>query len=98
MKIITKPFAAVRWADAHSAGSTTELSEFELPHAPSHYTLYGFVLKHDAAGITMASEHSDQATYRGICFVPAGMIVEVLYVKLQPVKAKKAAAVELSGT
>ena len=93
MKIIDKPFAVVYWRDAHTVGGTTELAEHEIAHAPAHYTRYGFVLRQDQAGVTLASEHSNEHTYRGIDFIPAEMIVEIALVKLTPVRAKKTATV-----
>lgn len=87
---LTKQFAIIRWRDAHCVSGATELSEHEIPHAPAHYTRYGFILRHDDAGVTIASEHSDEATYRNIDFIPAGMIEELVIVKLTPIKAKAA--------
>jgi hypothetical protein len=89
MKLLDKAFVAVRWADAHSAGSTTEYSEHELPHRSAHYTTYGFLLRRDDTGLTLATEHSDESTYRGVCFVPAAMVVEILPLTLTQKRVKR---------
>lgn len=91
MKFLDKPFVAVRWADAHSSG-VTEYSEHELPHRSVHYTIYGYLLRHDEAGITLTNEHSDEATYRGVCFVPAAMVVELVPIRLSKKRAGPRAA------
>ncbi len=91
MKLLDKPFCAVRWCDAHSSG-VTEYAEHELPHRSAHYTIYGYLLRHDDAGITLTNEHSDEHTYRGVCFVPAAMVVEIVMLTLTKKRATKAAA------
>jgi hypothetical protein len=91
MKLLDRAFVAVRWQDAHSSGSVTEYSEHELPHRSAHYTTYGFLLRHDDSGLTLATEHSDEHTYRGVCFVPAAMVVEIVPLTLMRKRAPKAA-------
>lgn len=89
MRLLDKPFCAVRWADAHGS-STTEYAEHELPHRSAHYTTYGFLLRRDDSGVTLITEHSDEHTYRGTSFIPAAMVVEILPLTLtQKRKAKK---------
>lgn len=89
MVFLSKPFVAVRWADAHSSGSVTEYAEHELPHRSSYYTTYGFLLRRDDIGITMATEYSDEHSYRGVCFIPTAMIVEIVELKLSKARVKK---------
>ncbi len=91
MKLLDRSFYAVRWADAHSSGSVTEYAEHELPHRPAPYTTYGFLLRHDATGLTLATEHSDEHTYRGVCFIPAAMVIETVPLTLTKKRAPKAA-------
>lgn len=76
--------------DAHCISGATELTEAEIAHAPALYTLYGFVLRWDAVGITLAAEISENGTsYRGLSFIPAGMIKEVVEFKLSVKKPAK---------
>jgi len=88
MRLCDKPFVAVRWADAHGS-ATNELAEHEIAHAAAHYTIYGFALRQDDKGISLASEISDEATYRGISFIPAAMIVEVVPLRLAKPRTKR---------
>ncbi len=89
MKLLAKGFVAVRWADAHSSGSVTEYAEHELPHRSAHYTTYGFLLRQDGEGVTLATEHSDEATYRGVTFIPAAMVLEIAALTLTKKRTTK---------
>jgi hypothetical protein len=91
MKLLDKPFVAIYWADAHSSGSVTEYAEHELPHRSAHYTTYGFLLRDDADGLTLATEHSDEHTYRGVCFIPRAMVVDRMDLTLTHKRAPRAA-------
>lgn len=88
-KLISKPFVQISWNDAHCISGTTELSEHEIHHRPALYIVYGFVLRQDEVGITIANEVSEDGNYRSINFIPAGMIVEVLPLKVSIAKPKK---------
>lgn len=90
MRLLDKPFVAVRWADAHSSGSVTEYAEHELPHHAAYYTVYGFLLRQDDQGITLANEHSDEHSYRGVTFIPAAMVGEVVHLRLGKARTRKA--------
>jgi hypothetical protein len=91
MKLLDRAFYAVRWADAHGS-STTEYAEHELPHRAAHYTTYGFLLRQDETGLTLATEHSDEHTYRGVSFIPASLVVECVRLSLSKKRAPKVAA------
>ena len=95
MKLLDRPFVAVRWADAHGS-STTEYAEHELPHRAAHYTTYGFLLRQDDTGLTLATEHSDEHTYRGVCFIPASLVVETIALTLTKKRALKVPAPVIS--
>jgi hypothetical protein len=88
MKLLDKPFVAVRWHDAHGSG-ITEYSDHELPHRSAPYTVYGFLLRQDEAGISLVTEHSDEATYRGYCFIPAAMVGEIQHLTLTKKRVPK---------
>lgn len=92
IKLLTFPFAAIRWQDAHCMSGTSEVALHEIHHGPAHYTRFGYILRQDAEGVTIASEASDESTYRNVDFIPAKMIVEVQVLKLSVPKAKKIAA------
>lgn len=93
MKLINKPFVGIVWQDAHCISGASEMAEHEIPHSPALYTVYGFVLRNDEIGVTLATEVSEQNTYRSINFIPAGMIVEIVPLKVGVMKPKKAKAI-----
>lgn len=88
MKLTTLPFAAVRWGDAHCLSGTSEVALHELPQGPAIYTRYGFILRRDEKGIILASEESENSTYRSVDFIPAQMIIEVQPIRLSKMKSK----------
>ena len=49
----------------------------EIPHQPVEVISYGILLKHDAVGVSIASEKCDTSCYRGYSFIPAGMLVKI---------------------
>lgn len=69
-----KELVAVKWLDAHGS-STTAYAEHEIPHAAIEITTYGLLLREDEAGVTVASEWCKDNTYRGVTFIPKGMMV-----------------------
>lgn len=77
----------VRWNDAH--GSTAlSYSLDELSHRPMVMDTVGWLLREDQEGISMANEYCpEDKTWRGVNFIPRGMIVEV-----KPVLRKRARA------
>lgn len=83
-----KKLVAVTWNDAHGS-ATSAYAEHEIPHAPIVIVTYGLLLRDDEAGVTIANEVCDDSTYRGVTFVPRGMIVKVTPVKRER-KAKQA--------
>ena len=71
----------VTWADAHGSGAGNAYAEHEIPHSPIIIRTVGWLLRQDAAGVSLACEVCEDGTFRGVTFVPAGMIqgeVEVL--------------------
>lgn len=69
-----KDLVAVKWLDAHGS-STTAYAEHEIPHAAIEITTYGLLLREDDAGVTVAGEWCKDNTYRGVTFIPKGMMV-----------------------
>jgi hypothetical protein len=72
----------VRWFDAGS--SPTLVFEPQRDHRPVVMETIGWVLVHDAAGISVATERFSEegvTHYRGWSFVPAGMIDRVQKVR-----------------
>lgn len=90
-----RPFVAVTWGDAHSAGATSAFEIHELPHKALEITTYGLLLRHDEVGVTVAGEDCGGGTYRNLTFVPAAMLVSVKHIT-KPHKKKPKVAVELT--
>jgi hypothetical protein len=69
-------FGTVVWHDAHA--SLDEFSEDEIKknHKPSLIETRGWILVSDDTGVTYASEWLDESqTWRGVGFIPRGMVV-----------------------
>ena len=76
-----KPLVCVIWDDAHGE-ATGDYSEAEIErdyHAAVRYYSYGMLVRDDEKGVTIASEWSENAgiSYRGLSFIPRGMVVSV---------------------
>ena len=70
--------ACVRWSDAHGNAMTT-YEAHEVPHAPAVVETYGLIIRRDDAGITLANEVFEAGSFRGVTFIPAGMINDVRF-------------------
>jgi hypothetical protein len=69
---------AVTWNDAHQSGAEPfDVDEF---HKPWVYTSVGWLVKNDAAGVTVAACKGDDEFDRAL-FVPRGMVVKVRRLK-----------------
>lgn len=90
LKLATKPLVAVIWDDAHGShlGDYSE-SEIERDfHKPVRYTSFGLLVTESAAGYTLAGDTSE-GQYRGITFVPKGMVVEIVNLGVPTKKAPR---------
>jgi hypothetical protein len=75
------PFVSVIWLDAWK-GATTEvtLKDVDQHHKAFRLMSRGWLLKDDEAGVTIANEcglATDDEGYRGLSFIPRGMIESV---------------------
>jgi len=69
------PWWRVVWEDAHGS-STEEVTLQDPPHSPVVVISYGYLLRNDEAGITVASEYTSNNTYRSYSFIPRRMVIE----------------------
>lgn len=72
----------VIWNDAKASLDEYRTSEVEAFHRPTVVHTYGYIVKKDDSGITIAAEwiparDGDEDTYRSVSFIPAGMVIEV---------------------
>lgn len=87
MKHPDKPFGVVAWDDAWASGE--EVPEDELVHGPMRFQIYGWIVRSDEKGVTIASEwRPHDGKWRDRSFIPRGMVVEELVLSLSK-KAKK---------
>jgi hypothetical protein len=76
-----RQFAVVIWDDAHKTHE--ELHDDEINHKPSLCQTYGWIIKNDDVGITVASEWGpEDGIWRDSTFVPHGMVREVVLLSL----------------
>lgn len=76
----------VAWNDAHGNTFTT-YEAHEIPHAPAVVRTYGLLLREDETGVSIANEVFETGGYRGVTFIPKGMIKSIEDVK-RPRKRK----------
>ena len=70
---------SVLWDDANSAGiESMSISDIDSLHVACPMETVGWVLKQDAAGISIANErYLEENTYRGHTFIPHSMITKI---------------------
>jgi hypothetical protein len=67
----------VTWTDAHG-NAFAIYEQHELPHAPAIVKTYGVLLREDDAGVSLANEVFEGGNFRGVTFIPRGMIKEMV--------------------
>lgn len=91
-KTPSKPYALVVWDDAHG-DSTTEVFEGDIKHSPDRFYSYGWVIRSDKDGITLASEWNPNAgSWRSTMFIPRPMVQEEFLITLTKKREKKVKA------
>ncbi len=77
--IVLKPegkrFVAVTWKDPNGQGRGA-LAEHELPHCSTPCTTYGWLMKEDSSGVSVAPEVLGDATFRDVTYIPTELITE----------------------
>lgn len=70
----------VVWNDAWSNMTKHVFSEAEINHNPIIMESIGWLLKEDEVGVTIATDRvtGEEFTFRGVGFIPRGMIVDVV--------------------
>lgn len=82
-----RPFGRVVWNDAHT--STDQYTELDIDHKPAEVHTYGYILRSDDVGVTVASEWMGDG-YRNVTFVPRGMVIREELLRLARMKKKDA--------
>lgn len=79
------PLVCVVWSDAHGreSGEFTEDEIMEQFHEAAPIHTFGLLIKDDGQGVTIAQEWTNpdggKPTFRGLGFVPRGMVKEVIH-------------------
>jgi hypothetical protein len=82
MKHPDKPYGVTIWNDAHG-DSSQDFFETDLQHSPQRYQTYGWILRSDTIGITMAAEFcTSDSSWRSTSFIPRGMVIEEIHLSL----------------
>lgn len=90
-------FVAVLWRDPHSLAATETVSEETVDslHRSLPMISYGYVIKDDPEGISIASEYCGDGDFRNSTFIIRELIVEVIQQSVKkPRKAKSPHATE----
>lgn len=74
------PAVIVIWDDAHARNQAIEYIEEEVvqQHRPEEVITLGLAIKEDGAGISLYTESTGPDSVRGVNFIPAAMIKEVI--------------------
>lgn len=86
MKHPAYPFAVIAWDDAHGDASVEiAVEELDAHHKGARYQSYGWLLRSDDKGVSLAPEWScSDGKYRDVMFIPRGMILEEQLLILTP--------------
>ena|SRR3990167_9633247 len=90
-KLPSLPFAICSWKDAWIDGTeAVALNDVHLNHKASMHHTAGWVLFNNDEGLSIANEYcSEDETYRGRTYIPAGMILKLeIYSLTKPRKAR----------
>lgn len=82
-----KPFVAVTWRDPQ--GARGPFSEHEVPHAPIEITTYGWLIRRDDQGVSLASEYCADNSYREYTFVLTELILETVEIAVKKARIRR---------
>lgn len=91
MKANPLQFALVEWDDAWKAsteGATVDTARDS--HKPVQECSGGWVMINDERGIQLGSSYSEDGEHRNRSFIPRELIKKITFVKLVPIRPKKA--------
>ena len=81
----------VDWLDAHATVQQEQTVEEIAAVELITYTSYGKLVRCDDAVVAVAADERDDGRYRGVTFIPRGMVVRIV-TKQRRARAAKAAA------
>ena len=80
---------AVVWDDAHVAQVDSFTAEECRERAAVTMTTFGLLIRDDDRLVAVAAETCTDATYRGVTFIPRGMVREIIPITCWPKRAKR---------
>jgi hypothetical protein len=86
---MTDKLVAVAWDDAAVAQVDSFTREEIAERTPSRYTTFGLLLRDDAKMVAVASEKGADNTYRGVTYIPRGMVIEITILGSWPARNRR---------
>lgn len=86
-----KNFVMIEWGDAYGTADT-EQREDEISHEAAHFISWGWLIRSNEKGVTIAAEWSPSGnTYRSVMFIPRGMIdsEKIVSKPTRPIRQRK---------
>jgi hypothetical protein len=74
----TLPLVIVEWLDAWTNELGVTVEDVGASHKPMRVQTIGWLLKDDEVGVSLASEHFDDGSYRDRTFIFRPMVVRVI--------------------
>lgn len=82
---MTPVIVGVEWDDAHgSAANEVSVSDLGAHHRACVLTTFGFLLRFDEEGISLANEQDRDKNYRGLTFIPRANVRAIWRVAARP--------------
>ena len=81
---MTDKLVAVVWDDAHVSQVDSFTRDEIADRAAVTYTTFGLLVRDDEKVVAIAAEICADATYRGVTYVPRGMVREVIQLSCWP--------------
>lgn len=82
------PLVLVVWNDAHTQESPVDSETIGPYHKPEVIHTLGWLLADDEVGVSVVNEFYDES-YRGLTFIPRGMIISVNQYQLTKKRSTK---------
>ena len=79
------------WVDAHSSVQQEMTLDEIAQEVPCGYDSYGILVRNDDISVAVAADQRDDGRYRGVTFVPRGMVITVS--PIRPRRKRKAKTV-----
>ena len=86
---MTDKLVAVAWDDASVAQVDSFTREEIAERTPSRYITFGLLLRDDAKMVAIASEKGADNTYRGVTYIPRGMVIDITILGSWPARGRR---------